>query len=419
MTKNGSSYQGVIMRRNIVLSLILGLIFAVVGFSCAKNNETAAVASKKLYIATGLCFSGTGFTAPPVANVGRILSRLDIDTRDYEVVHDYANLSEETSGSFPAGITDGGDGNVYVAVENATATGNRRIDKIKKAAFGDKVLWQASTVYLGSGSLGRIARASDQGFILVASGTQTVERFDATPTRKESTGPNVAWGSASAGACATNNTRITDLVALPKVLSSDTIGKYIYTHAAVGQMDVGVMSKNGSGVAGNCLANVAGAAAIPTAASTADPSFSRTLSANATPTSVVYIPTGTGTGKVLVSYATNAVNTAGALNNALVMYDFTENTTAGETATLGSGVVLYNDTSYFFGVSAMAYDSASGYLYVASSNSLATAPAGYNIERFQIDLTAPSATRIADSNNSSFEESTSFNNCVTSMFVAD
>lgn len=409
------------MRRNIVLSLILGLIFSVVGFSCAKNNETAAVASKKLYIATGLCYSGTGFTPPTVGNVGQILSRMDIDSRAYEVVHDYANLSEEDADTYPNGITDGGDGSVYVAVENATSTGNRRIDKIVKSAFGAKSVWQPSTVYLAAGTLRGISRAADKGFLVgVVSGTASIERFDATPTRKE-VASNVSWGNGNAGACATNNTRITDLVALPKVIATDSVGKYIYAHAAAGQMDIGVISKNGSNVAGNCLANAPGAATFTTAAATADPSFSKQLSANATPTSIVFIPTGTGTGKLLVAYATNAANAAGAsgLNNALVMYDFTENTVAGETATVNNGVVLYNDTSYFYGVSAMTYDSASGYLYVASSNSLNNAPVGYNIERFLIDLTAPSATRTPDSDNSSFEEANSFNNCVTSMFVAD
>ena len=410
------------MRRNIALSLALGLIFTVIGFSCAKNTDTAATASRKLYIATGLCYSGTGFAAQTINNVGQILSRLDLSNHQYEVVHDYANLSEEAASTYANGITDGGDGNVYVAVENATATGNRRIDKIAKSAFGTKLVWQPSTVYLAASTLRSISRASDQGFLIgTVSGTASVERFDATPTQKEAA-PNVSWGANSGGACATNNTKITDLVALPKALATDTIGKYIYAHAAAGQMDVGVISKNGSNVAGNCLANAPGAATFVTAASTADPSYSKQLSANATPTSVVYIPTGTGTGKVLVAYATNAANAAGAsgLNNALVMYDFTENTVAGETATLNNGVVLYNDISYFYGVSAMAYDSSDGSLYVATSNSIsANPPVGYNIEKFQISLTAPSATRIPNSNNSSFEASTSFNDCVTSMFVAN
>lgn len=422
MTKNGSSYQGVIMRRNIVLSLALGLVFTIIGFSCAKNSNDPATASKKLYIATGLCYSGTGFTAPTIGTVGQIVSRLDLSTHQYEVVHDYANLSEEDAGTYANGITDGGDGNLYIAVENSTSTGNRRIDKVEKAAFGTRSIWQPSTTYLAASTIRGIARASDQGFLIgVVSGTASIERFDATPTRKEAA-PNISWGANNLGACASNNTRITDIVSLPKVVSTDTIGKYIYAHAAAGQMDVGVISKNGSNSAANCLANAPGAATFATAASTADPAWSKQLSANATPTSLVYIPTGSGTGKLLVAYSTNAVNTAAAsgLNNALVMYDFTENTVAGETATLNNGVVLYNDVSYFYGVSAMAYDSSTGMLYVATSNSIsANPPVGYNIEKFQISLTAPSATRIPNSNNSSFEASTSFNDCVTSMFVAD
>lgn len=407
------------MKRNIVYGLSMGLVFSVIGFSCAKTNDDPVAASKKLYIATGLCYSGTGFTAPTISNVGQILSRMDIETRAYEVVHDYANLADEDADTYANGITDGNDGFIYAAVENSTSVGNRRIDRIAKAAFGTRTVWQVNTTQLSAGVLRGIARAADQGVLIGA--TTTIERFDATPTRKE-VAAGVAWGSGNAGACATNNTRLTDLIALPRAVTGDTIGKYIYAHAAAGQMDVGVISKNGSNAALNCLANAPGGATL-TEASTADASFNSTLSANATPTALVYIPTGTGTGKVLVAYAASGANglnaAAASLNNALVMYDFTENTAAGETATLTNGTVLYNDTSYFFGVSAMAYDRDNRMLYVATSNSLAAAPVGYNIERFSIDLTSPGATRVPDSDNSSFEEANSFNNCVTSMFVSE
>jgi len=406
------------MKRNLILSAVVGSAFAVIGFSCSRSSSDSPAASRKLYIATGLCYSGTGFTAPAVTDVGQIISRLDLSARTYEVIHDYANLSEEDADTYPNGVTDGGDGYLYVAVENATSTGNRRIDKILKSAFGAKSVWQPSTPDLSAGVLRGISRAADQGFLV---GTTTgVERYDATPTNKD-VAFGVSWGSGNAGVCAANNTRITDIIALPKAVASDEIGKFIYAHANAGQMDIGVISKNGSNVAANCLANAPGGAGL-TAAATADPSLNTTLSATATPTAMVYIPSGTaGTGKLLVAYSSSTVNGAGAasLNNALVMYDFTENTAAGETATLTNGKILYNNVSYFFGVSAMAYDSSSGNLYVASSNSLNPAPVGYNIEKFAIDLTTPGATRVTDSDNSSFEESNSFNNCVTSMFVGD
>jgi hypothetical protein len=103
------------------------------------------------------------------------------------------------------------------------------------------------------------------------------------------------------------------------------------------------------------------------------------------------------------------------------MYDFTENTAAGETATLTNGTILYNDND-FVGVSAIAYDSSSHYLYAArvDINGISGGkPHGYIIERYLLDLTTPGATRVLDSNNSSFEESNSFTNCPTSMFVGD
>ena len=405
------------MKRNIIISLTLGLLFSVIGFSCSKSSSDSAETSKKLYIATGLCYSGTGFTAPTIGTVGQIMSRLDLSSRAYEVVHDYANLSDEDADTYANGITDGGDGYVYVAVENATSTGNRRVDKVLKTAFGARSVWQVNTSDLTASVLRGIARAADQGILI---GTTTgVERYDATPTNKD-VAFNVSWGSGNAGTCATNNTRITDIIALPKAVSTDEIGKFIYAHAAAGQMDIGVISKNGSNVAANCLTNAPGAATLTNSA-TADTSLNNVLSATATPTSIVYIPESAGTGKLLVAYASSTVNgtTAGTLNNALVMYDFTENTTAGETASISNGQVLYNNVSYFYGVTAMAYDASTGYLYAASANSLNPAPVGYNIERFSIDLTTPGATRLMDEDNSSFEEANSFNNCVTSMFVGD
>lgn len=403
------------MRRNIVFSIVLGLAFAVIGFSCSRSSDSSAEASKKLYIATGLCYSGTGFTAPAVTDVGQIISSLDISSRQYEVIHDYANLSDEDADTFPNGITDGSDGYLYVAVENSTSVGNRRIDKILKSAFGAKSVWQVNNPDLSAGVVRSISRAADLGFLI---GTTTgVERYDATPTNKD-VAFGVSWGSGNAGSCAANNTRITDIIALPKAISTDEVGKFIYAHSTVGQMDIGVISKNGSNVAANCLDNEPGAAVL-TSASTAIFGPNNTLAANATPTSLVYISTGSGTGKLLVAYASATVNSAGALNNALVMYDFAENTSGAETAALSNGTILYDNVSYFFGVSSMAYDSSSGYLYVASSNSLNPAPVGYNIERFDIDLDTPSATRVTDSDNSSFEESNSFNNCVTSMFVGN
>jgi hypothetical protein len=135
---------------------------------------------------------------------------------------------------------------------------------------------------------------------------------------------------------------------------------------------------------------------------------------------MVYIPNSSGspTGFLLVAYATNAINStaAGGLNNALVIYDITESSTTA--ATITNGRVLYHDVQYFYGVTSMAYDAETGILYAASMNSLSsTTPTGYNIEKFQLDLTTPGATRLTNSDNSSFQAANSFNNCVTGMFV--
>lgn len=417
-------------KSNIFYGLTLGVVFTAVGFSCAKKDDEVPAASRKLYIATGVCYSGTGFTSPTIDDVGQTLVRLDLSSRAYEVIHDYANLASNDPGTYPAGITDGGDGNIYVAVEDTSAgAGNRKIDRIVKTTFGTKTTWQSNTtLFTTGGAFVGIARTSDKGVLFGT--TTSVERYDATPGRR-TTGTILAptsWGAALAndGAgrdCANNNTRVTALIALPSAVSGDQIGKYIYAHSAAGQMDVGVVSKNGGNQAGTCLANAPGAATL-TAAATADPSLNNVLSATATPTALAYVSTGAGTGKLLVAYSssTNNGTTAGTLNNALVMYDFTENTAAGETATLTNGRILYNDDDYFSGVSAMAFDSATNTLYVSRVDANAIVggvPNGYLIERFTVDLTTPGATRVQDDDNSSFEEANTFTNCITSMFVGE
>jgi hypothetical protein len=383
---------------------------------CSKAaEETSVVADRYLYISTGLCNSGQGFTAPAVTTVGKTLSRLNLSTDNYQMVKDYADLSEEVVDTFVNGMVDGGDGYIYAAVENATATGNRRIDKIKKENYGARTTWYENSSVLTTVMRG-IARAADGGILLGR--TSIVDRFDSTPTRKMATAA-LAWGETFAGACLTNNTAITDLIALP-VLSGATYGKFIYSHQAVGQQDIGIIGMNGNTAAVDCLANQAGASALTNSA-TANLGWGATLTANASPTSMVYIPTPTGatTGKLLVSYATNAVNTivAAGLNNGLVMYDVNETSTTA--ATISNGQVLYHDVQYFFGVSSMAYDSTTGILYAALSNSLSITPTGYNIEKFQIDLNTPGATRLTNSDNSSYQAANSFNNCVTSMFVGN
>lgn len=385
--------------------------------SCVKPTELPVSAPNRyLYMSTGLCYAGVGFTAPNVNSVGKTLSRLNLSNQNIEVIRDYADLSEENSGTYPSGIVDAGNGYLYASVENATATGSRRIDKIKKEFNGERTTWYQNSSVLASVNRG-LSVASDGGLLL--NRTTVIERFDAIPARKMAT-VALAWGQTHAGSCATNNTIITDLIALP-VFDTSGYGKYIYAHATAGQNDIGIISMNGSVAAADCLANQQSIAASLTNAATANLGYNNVLSANASPTAMAYIATpapAVTTGKLLVAYSTNAVNTAAAsgLNSALVMYDITETTS---TATITNGQVLYHDHQYFFGVTAMTYDSVEGILYVAMSNSLATAPVGYNIEKFSIDTTTPGATRIVNDNGSSFQTANSFNNCVTGLFVSE
>lgn len=402
--------------KKYIYAALAAMTITAVSFSCSKSSDPVAAASSYLYMSTGLCYAGNGFTPPLPADVGVILSRLNLGSLNYEIVRDYGDLSDEVAGTFANGIVDGGDGYIYAAVENATATGNRRIDKIQKTAFGPKTTWfQNSSIF--TTALAGVARVSDGG-VMVGT-TAGVVRFDSTPTRKEAS-PGLDWGETHAGACVTNNTRVTALIALP-AFTGTTVGKYIYAHAAAGQNDIGIIGMNGSIAAADCLANRAAAAPALTNAATAIQGWDTTLNATATPTAMVYVatPGGASTGKLLVAYSDSTINNSAAsgLHNALVMYDINE--TSSLLATLTGGQVLYHDHAYFFGVTAMAFDAATNLLYVATSNSFNVAPVGYNIEKFSIDLTTPGATRVPNTDMSSFQNANSLNNCVTGMFVGN
>lgn len=404
------------MGRKYIYAAIAATALAATTFSCSKSSDTAATsAANYLYMSTGVCYAGNGFIPPVVADVGVTLSRLNLGSLNYEIVKDYGDLSDEVVDTFANGIVDGGDGYIYASVENATAIGNRRIDKILKTAFGSRTTWfQNSSVF--TTVMKGVARVSDGG--ILSGGTTTIQRFDSTPTRKEAA-PLLAWGQTHAGSCVTNNTLITGIVALP-AFTGTTVGKYIYSHAAAGQNDIGLIGMNGSINAASCLANAPGAAAL-TATATANQGWNATLSANATPTAIVYVatPGGTSTGKLLVAYSSSGINTigVGGLNNALVMYDVNEPDTL--TATINNGQILYHDHAYFFGVTAMGYDAANASLYVATSNSFNATPVGYNIEKFSVNLTTPGATRVPNADMSSFQSANSLNNCVTGMLVGN
>lgn len=400
-----------LMRINLLLILILA--------GCSKPAEIAATTPYRyLYVSTGLCYAGIGFTAPNINSVGKTLSRVNLTNQTIEVIRDYANFSEENSStSFASGIVDNNDGYLYAAIENATATGSRRVERIKKEFNGSRTTWyQNSTTF--SSVMRDLAKASDGG--LLVSRTTAVERLDSIPARKMAT-VTLAWGQTHAGTCATNNTIITSIIALPSYQGTN-FSKYVYSHATAGQNDIAIIGSSGSVAAGDCLANQPSTTAVLTNAVSANLGWNNVLSANATPTAMAYIETpapATTTGKLIVAYSTNALNTAAAsgLNNALVMYDITE--TSSTAVTIGNGQVLFHDYQYLYGVTALAYDKENNTLYASMSNSLVTAPTAYNIEKFTIDITTPSATRIVNSNGSSFQTSNSFNNCVTSMFVGN
>jgi hypothetical protein len=138
---------------------------------------------------------------------------------------------------------------------------------------------------------------------------------------------------------------------------------------------------------------------------------------------MVYIPTGSGAGKLLVAYgptvAADMSNTS-TLSHAIVAWTVTES--SGTAATLTSPVVLSNKLDAVFGISAMAYDSVDNSLYVAGASQIGvanqtTAGYGYKIEKFTYDSTANTLTLVRGSNNEPFLDRSSSTKCINSLAV--
>ena len=93
--------------KKYIYAALAAMTITAVSFSCSKSSDPVAAASSYLYMSTGLCYAGNGFTPPLPADVGVILSRLNLGSLNYEIVRDYGDLSDEVAGTFANGIVIG------------------------------------------------------------------------------------------------------------------------------------------------------------------------------------------------------------------------------------------------------------------------------------------------------------------------
>lgn len=321
------------------------------------NQAPVTVTKHYLYVAAGGCYSGTGNTTFTAATASNVVFKYDLDAGHVTVLADYNNSA---AGTTPAGILEMDSSHVAVLVENGTATGARRIEKISKTD-GSATSYYSYISNNGNNVFSGIVRAFDylasEGSFIISRST-AIEKVNSTPNRQLYAGN--AWVNAPAGACVSTATVVSDVARSP-------LGHVLYTHANTNQNKLVVTSKDGANSAGGCLA--AQAAPVTTAF----------------PTSLVYVPTAN---QVIVSYAGNS--TANDINS-IYAYDYSETAT---TASITGATRIFQDANVLYGASAMAYDKDNKNLYVATANSTATTVAGYNIEKFSYDPGTKTLTKV-------------------------
>lgn len=405
-------------------------LLALIISGCSKSaDEVAAAAtpSKNLYVASGACYSGTGITTYSSANSSRLISKVSLDTGvlsyflDFSTSYQGGDFAPETS---PQSLIDDGD-NILLLTENAINAGERRIFKIpKNSPYNTSVYSNDALAFTtGATNITRSMVKESDGTMLFSKSV-AIEKLGVN-TLRIPMGAN-AWINAPAGLCATSATLISDLISLPP-FSPATTGKILFAHnvAVNANNRLAIVSHDGYSVAGNCVTGVQVTGVVHTyAPNITGPAITFPAVQGVNVTSMVYIPTAAGTGKLIAAYS-SAVATE--LNNntnqnfVIVMWTITESSTTA--ATITSPVILYRDFSNIFGISSMAYDSSTGHLYVAAASqpgvaNQTTAGYGYKIEKFLLDINTPSLT-LVQVNNKPFVNRTSATKCVTSMIVAD
>ncbi len=371
----------------------INLVFCLISLSgCVKKVEeqSLAVGASKLYVATGSCNSGSGITTY-TTTATRTLEEFSLE----DASHTATLLDYNASGSFvaathPKSIIDNGN-SLFVLNENSTTTAERKVILVPKAAPLSFANYYSNPTVL-SGVM--LSLFKDEDGSLLISKSSAIEKINASPIRLPA-GSN-PWVSAPGGNCATATTGISSVLSLPKYPGTAT-GKVVFTHqgATAALNRIGIVSYSGYFAASDCLSGVQINSVTHTKAAnlTSGPVV---FNANGTsPTAAVFIPepNGTITGKLLVAYSNGQTsNNAGGtynLNHGLVMWDVDEPSAA--TASLTNPVVVFDDSTVLFGISALTYDHLSGSVYVATAGepgavNQTTNGYGYNVEKFSISF---------------------------------
>ncbi len=352
---------------------------------CAKEPEEASSTSNSryLYIASGACYSGTNttFSATTSSNlVYRVrLSDGGVDA----TIADYL-ASPSNAGDSPAGMINGDDNYIYVLVENATA-GLRRIEKVEKKANGARSLFTNNSTALSSQlrdlfklSNGDFAVAKSNGVEYITSGNVRLGAPYINPT---------------AAPCNTSTTLISKVLTLSN-------GKFVFLHAAANQNRFGIFAATGGTTCATAQAGPLGVAGA------------------AYPTGAFY---DAANAKLIVAYAGNTTATD---VNSIYAYSVDETTNA-----ITSPQKIYDASLYpatyphlLYGISEIAYDSATGTVYIATATTTATTVVNYAIEKFTYDpsqIGVDNTKVLTRSGSTPFIQYGGDTKCISKMFIAN
>lgn len=412
--------------------LVLLLSVAMVGCQKSSEDPSVAAAVKTLYVATGVCnagFSAAAMATYAASTASRTIERFALDTGVSK-----GTLMDFTSGNFlantnPNSIIDAGE-DLWVSVENATTVSERGVWRVPKAdPYNFNKYISSVGAFTGAGSVVRgMAKDADGSFFLGT--TSKIEKFNPTPVRVTQ-GAN-AWIQAPTGNCSPAATSMT-AVANMLPLSPATSGKLIYGHQASAAASptmqrIAVMNVNGWLGGSDCAGGVQISSVTHTFATSAVGTASTFVAGGTSPTAMVYIPLPAGsavTGKLIVAYSNNIQSNFPAgvyqLNHAIVMWNITE--TSATAVTIDSPVVLYDRSDVVYAISAMTYDADTNSLYVAVSGEIGAANqstngVGYNIEKFTLDINAPTLTRVLN-NEAPFVTGALKTRCISSLAIGE
>jgi hypothetical protein len=418
---------------------LLGLVtLTLLAASCQSSSEdtpSVATTPKKLYVASGVCYSGAGITTYTAATASRAITTYSLTDGSSQGVFTDLNIGQNVSvNTVPQDMIDKGD-HILLLTENATTTSDRRIFKIYKNN-PEVYITYANDPSAFTNTATHITRSfsQDADGSIIFSKSLMAERVSTLGVRMTKGGAN-PWVNplAATGTCFTAAGLLMTKVEVMQPFTGMNQGKIIYLHSGATAVlnRIGVVQRTGltSTTAADC-AGASPAGGASTVAHTNAPNLIGPVTFLGTGTSqtgMVYIPTpapATTTGKLIVansaSVATAFDNSAN-FNYGIVMWDITE--TSDTAVTITNPVILWRDESVVWAPSALAYDAENSELYVASGASpglvnQTTQNYGYNIEKFTLDIATPQMTRVSN-NNLPFIPGNAYTKCISNMMIAE